>query len=208
MEDLKNPFKIAITCVLILFSPLCRIKAQDYLLGVRGGTSFERDAGRFQQVDVFGAKYLPWLWGWDNGLNLRPRWGVSAGWLNNEGRDEFVGTTGLALDLCVGKFPVTLEAGASFTALSRSQFPDRDLGGLVSIHRGGRSELACYKTMHTRLAVSTHVQRRHLQARPGLKPPNAFVQLFILGLYYFCQRIWRASSGIEAFGKYGIMRGV
>lgn len=132
----KNSFQIAIACVLVSVSPVCRAKAQNYLIGVRGGTSFECDAGRFQQGDVFGAKYLPWLWGWGNGLNLKPRWDASAGWLNNEGREAFVGTTGPALELRVGKFPVTLEAGAAFTALSRSQFPDRDLGGWFQFTEG------------------------------------------------------------------------
>jgi hypothetical protein len=104
-------------------------EAQNYLVGVRGGTSFESDAGDFQQVDVFASKYLPWLWGVKDGWNLKPRWEASAGLLHDDGRQGFVGTTGPVLELRAGKFPVTLEGGVSLTALSRYQFHDRDLGG-------------------------------------------------------------------------------
>jgi hypothetical protein len=125
----KNSFKIVIIHALVLFSAVCRIQAQDYLAGVRGGTTFQNEAGDFQQVDVFAAKYLPWLWGFRDGLNLKPLWEASAGWLDNNGSEGFVGTTGPELELRVKEFPVTLEAGASLAAMSRYQFPDRNLGG-------------------------------------------------------------------------------
>lgn len=106
-----------------------RTQAQNYLAGVRSGTTFEKDAGNFQEVDVFAARYLPWTWGIGDGWNLKPRLEASAGWLHDEGQEGFVGTTGPVLELRQGKFPVTLEGGVSLSALSRSDFPDRDLGG-------------------------------------------------------------------------------
>jgi hypothetical protein len=102
---------------------------QDYLVGVRGGSSFEGDAGNFQQVDVFAGRYLPWLWGSQNGLNFKPRVEVSAGWLHDQGDSGFVGTLGPVIELRIKKFPVTLEGGISLTDLSRSDFPQRNLGG-------------------------------------------------------------------------------
>jgi len=107
----------------------CRSQAQDYLVGVRGGSSFEGDAGDFQQMDVYAGRYLPWLWGSTNGLYCKPRWEASAGWLHDEGKEGVVVTTGPVIELRVKKFPVTLEGGVYLSALSRYQFPDRDLGG-------------------------------------------------------------------------------
>lgn len=104
-------------------------EAQNYVVGVRAGTSFETDAGNFQQADVYAGKYLPWLWGHTNGLNLKPRWEVSAGCLHNEGKQGVVGTTGPVIEVRIKNFPLTLEGGVSLSALSQYQFPDRDLGG-------------------------------------------------------------------------------
>jgi Lipid A 3-O-deacylase (PagL) len=119
----------SIICLLVLFSLVGQIKAQNYLVGVRGGSSFESDAGEFQQADLFAAKYLPWLWGSKDRLTLKPRWEASVGFLHDDGQQGFVGTTGPVIELRVGKLPVTLEGGISLTALSRFEFPDRDLGG-------------------------------------------------------------------------------
>lgn len=108
---------------------ICRGNAQTYLVGVRGGASFGKNPGNFQEADVFTGIYLPWLWGYQNGLNLKPRVEGSVGWLNNEGDSAFVGTLGPVLELRKGNFPVTLEGGVSLSALSRSDFPQRNLGG-------------------------------------------------------------------------------
>jgi hypothetical protein len=127
MRCLKQYEAISFAALLIFIT--CRTEAREYLVGVRGGTSFENDAGNFQQVDVFKGMYLPWSWGSQDGLNLKPRVEGSAGWLDNEGNSGFVGTPGPVAELRLGKFPVTLEGGVSLSALSRSDFPDRNLGG-------------------------------------------------------------------------------
>ena len=121
-------YKTVTVAALIIISA-CRIQAQQYIAGVRGGASFGKNPGNFQEADVFTGMYLPWLWGSQNGLNLKPRVEVSAGWLNNEGDSAFVGTLGPAVELREGKFPVTLDGGVSLSALSRSDFPERNLGG-------------------------------------------------------------------------------
>ncbi|HUA67270.1 MAG TPA: acyloxyacyl hydrolase [Candidatus Saccharimonadales bacterium] len=124
---LRRMMKFAVT--VLLLSLAFHSDAQNYLAGVRGGTSFEKDAGNFQQVDVFAGRYLPWLWGGTNGLNIKPRWEASAGCLHNEGKEAAVGTTGPVFEMRIKNFPLTVEGGVSLSALSRSDFPDRDLGG-------------------------------------------------------------------------------
>ena len=125
----KNSFSTAITCVLILFWTAFHVKAQNYLVGVRGGASFENDAGDFQEAEVFSGIYLPWSWGHLNGLNLKPRLEASAGLLDNKGDSGFAGSLGPLIELRMGSFPVTLEGGVALTALSRADFPSRNLGG-------------------------------------------------------------------------------
>jgi hypothetical protein len=129
MKYFKKYAKLGFAGFILLNLLITRAQAQDYLAGVRGGATFMGDAGNFQQVDVYVARYLSWTWGPNDGLNLKPRWEGSAGWLDNNGREGFVGTTGPVLELREGKFPVTLEGGVSLSALSRSDFPDRNLGG-------------------------------------------------------------------------------
>lgn len=113
----------------IIILVICRGKAQTCLVGVRGGTSFQNNAGNFQEVDAFGGMYLPWLWGSQDGLHLKPRVEGSAGWLDNRGDGGFIGTVGPVLELRKGRFPLTLEGGVSLCVLSRSDFPDKNLGG-------------------------------------------------------------------------------
>lgn len=124
-----NIREMKFAAAVFLLSLACHGEAQDYLAGVRGGSSFESDAGDFQQVDIYAGRYLPWLWGYKNGLNFKPRWEASAGWLHNEGKEGFVGTTGPVIEMRIKNFPVMVEGGISLSALSRHQFPDRDLGG-------------------------------------------------------------------------------
>ena len=120
---------IKFAVMVFLLSLLCHGDAQNYLVGVRGGTSFQSNAGKFQQVDVYAGRYLPWLWGSTNGLNFKPRWEASAGWLHNEGEEGVVLTTGPVIEIRVKKFPVTVEGGIYLSALSRYNFPDKDIGG-------------------------------------------------------------------------------
>lgn len=120
--------KVVILFVL-LFSRACYVGAQDYLVGARGGSSFETDAGIFRQADIFAGWNLPWHWDPCLGLNLKPRVEASAGCLSGGQEDGFVGTLGPVVELNEGKIPVTLEGGVSPTLLSRYDFSERDLGG-------------------------------------------------------------------------------
>jgi hypothetical protein len=121
--------KKILVLLLLLLSIAGHVKAQDYLVGVRGGASFESDAGYFRQADVFAGRYLPWQWDSYFGLSFKPRIEASAGWLSGGSEDGFVGTLGPVIELRKGKFPVTLEGGVSPTLLSRYNFNEKDLGG-------------------------------------------------------------------------------
>jgi hypothetical protein len=121
--------KRILVLLLLLLSIADRVGAQDYLVGVRGGTSFQSNAGYFRQADVFAGRYLPWQWDSYFGLSFKPRVEASAGWLSGGSEDGFVGTLGPVIELREGKFPVTLEGGVSPTLLSRYNFSDKDLGG-------------------------------------------------------------------------------
>jgi hypothetical protein len=123
--------KKVIVLLLLLLSILGHVRAQDYLVGVRGGSSFESDAGYFRQADVFAGRNLPWQWDSYLGLSFKPRVEASAGWLSGGQQDGFVGTLGPVIELREGKIPVTLEGGASPTLLSRYNFSERDLGAVV-----------------------------------------------------------------------------
>jgi len=114
---------------IFLFTSACHGQAQDYLVGVRGGASFQSNAGDFRQVDVYAGRYLPWLWGSTNGFSFKPRWEASVGWLNDKGEDGVVGTTGPVIEMRYKKCPITLEGGIYLSGLSRYQFPDKDIGG-------------------------------------------------------------------------------
>jgi hypothetical protein len=120
---------LGLTATIFLFTSACRSEAQNYLVGVRAGSSFEGDAGEFQEVDAFGGVYLPWLWGKKDGFNLKLRVDASAGCLIDRGEEGFIGSLGPALELHEGNFPVSIEGGVSLTGLSQSNFQDRDLGG-------------------------------------------------------------------------------
>jgi hypothetical protein len=118
-----------IVMFLLLFSMAAHLPAQDYLIGVRGGSSFQSNAGYFRQADVFADRNLPWQWDTYFGLSLKPRVEGSLGWLSGGTQDGFVGTLGPVVELRQGKFPLTLDGGASPTILSRYNFSEKDIGG-------------------------------------------------------------------------------
>lgn len=115
---------------LLLFLMAVRSDAQEYLAGVRGGYSFLDTSHFFVQTEAFAGANLPWDWNLlGSGFWLKPRVEISAGVLNNQDQEAFIGTAGPVLELRKGKFPVTLVGGVSPTFLSRHRFPSRDLGG-------------------------------------------------------------------------------
>jgi hypothetical protein len=123
-------FKILkFTMMFFVLSPAWSGKAQDYLVGVRGGTSLDSHVGYFRQTDIFVDRYLPWEWNSYFGLSFKPRVEASMGWLDGGSQNGVVGTMGPVIELREGKFPVTLEGGVSLSGLSRYDFSQKNLGG-------------------------------------------------------------------------------
>ena len=122
-------FKVVnLTATLLFCSIATRIEAQDYLVGVRGGVSVS-DPGYFRQVEAFAGRNLPWQWHTPFNLRITSRVEGSAGWLSAGSQGGFIGTLGPVIELREGKFPLTLEGGASPTCLSKYNFHERDIGG-------------------------------------------------------------------------------
>jgi lipid A 3-O-deacylase len=122
--------QLSITMAILLCSIAGRSEAQDYLVGLRAGTSFENnDSLDFRQVEAYAGVNLPWEWHTYWGLSFKPRVEGSAGILNEEDQNGFVGTLGPVIELRHGKFPVTFEFGASPTYLSKYNFNILNIGG-------------------------------------------------------------------------------
>ena len=119
---------MSIACALGLFSSANSVKAQVYI-GLRGGTSLDDCAGYFRQTEVFSGIDLPWQWEPGFNWSLTPRIEASAGWLSGGSKDGFIGTLGPAMELRKGRFPLTLEGGASPTFISRYKYGEKDFGG-------------------------------------------------------------------------------
>lgn len=124
-----RPGKVVLALVCLLFLPALPGEAQDYLVGIRSGTSLDQHPGYFRQTDVFVGKYLPWDWNSYFGLSFKPRVEASMGWLDGGSLDGVVGSAGLVIEMREKNFPVTLEGGISPTGLSRYVFNDKDIGG-------------------------------------------------------------------------------
>jgi len=104
-------------------------EAQDiWSVGTRGGVSFNSSLHRFSQAEAFADMNLPWHWDFYSDWRFQPGLDASAGWLNGEHANAFVGTVGPVLELRKGTFPLVLEGGSSPTLLSRDRFGSRDFG--------------------------------------------------------------------------------
>jgi hypothetical protein len=113
--------------VFTLSSMACHSEAQDYLVGMRGGSSFGNGGQSFQQVEAYAGRNLPWRWDHSD-WRLQSRLEISAGWFGDEHADAFIGTLGPVVELSKGNFPLSLEGGVSPAYLSRYQFAEKDFG--------------------------------------------------------------------------------
>lgn len=111
-----------------LFLIVSHGKAQDFFAGARGGVSFENTQGHFDQAEAFAGWKAPWRWDFYSDWVLRPGVEGSAGGITGHGQNAFVGTLGPMAELRYGKFPVSLEGGASPTWLNCSVFGPTDFG--------------------------------------------------------------------------------
>jgi hypothetical protein len=156
----------------------CLLSAQDFLaVGARGGFSFNVAQHRFQKAEGFADFDLPWHWDFYSRWRLQPRFELSAGDLNNQHANAFIGTAGLLAELRPGKFPFALEGGSSPTLISRYQFGGMNFGERFQFttHVG----LAWYLTER----VSIGYRFEHM-SNAGLASPNPGLNLEMLELTY------------------------
>ena len=152
--------------------------AQDiWSVGTRGGVSFNSSVHRFSQAEAFGDMYLPWHWDFYSNWRLQPALDASAGWLNGEHANAFVGTVGPVLELHKGTFPLVLEGGSSPTLLSRNRFGSRDFGEAFQF------------TSHIGLAwdITDHIRvgyRFQHMSNAGISNPNPGLNVQMLTVSY------------------------
>jgi len=161
-----------------LFLWVGQANAQDFLtVGARGGFSINSYSHRFQQAEAFAQFDLPWQWNFYSDWVLNPRIDVSAGYLNSQDINAFVGTAGPLLELRKGKFPLALEGGSSPTILSQYHFGNSDLGEdfQFTSHIG----LTWYITDH----LSFGYRFQHM-SNAGLAKPNPGLNVEMLELSY------------------------
>ncbi len=96
--------------------------------GVRSGFTMRPANDRFVQTELFGELNLPWKWRWGEHWCLSPQLEASAGWLNRQHADAFIGSLGPQLRLRRNTCALELVGGLNLTYLSRSTFGDWDLG--------------------------------------------------------------------------------
>jgi hypothetical protein len=124
---LKNGHRtIRFTVSFLLIVAVCRVRAQDFFAGVRGGASLD-DNAEFREAEAFGGLYFC-RWHIYSNWFLRPGADGSVGWVGNRNDNAFIGTLGPLAELGKGRFPLTLEGGAAPTFLSRHHFSSRDFG--------------------------------------------------------------------------------
>ncbi len=125
---LKNGRRtVHFTFSFIIVFVVCRTRAQDFFAGARGGASLDDGGARYRQAEAFGG-ILGWHWHFVSNWYLRPGADASLGCLTDGNNNGFVGTIGPLVELGKGRFPITVEAGAAPTFLSRHHFSSRNFG--------------------------------------------------------------------------------
>lgn len=161
-----------------LMASVWRVPAQEFwTVGTRGGLSFNGNENRFQQVEAFADMNLPWKWDFYSDWRFQPRIDASAGWLEGEHADAFIGTAGPLVELRKGTFPLALEGGFSPTILSRDRFGSRDFGERFQFtsHIG--------LIWHVTEQISVGYRFQHM-SNAGIANPNPGLNLQMLELSY------------------------
>ena len=175
---MKSPSTIYF-CISISLLLAWSAQAQGFKLegaGARGG--FQADSRfEFHQAEAFVDWALPWALALGKHWNLRSGLDASAGWLGDSKLSGGIAAVGPTLTLTHKSFPLFVEGGSSPTALTRSEFTDKDFGinfGFTS-HIG----LGWDVTAHWRLAY-----RFQHMSNAGLASSNPGLNLHMFALSY------------------------
>jgi hypothetical protein len=97
--------------------------------GLRYGSSYASSrTHEFRQAEAFFNWNLPWQWRFAENWSVQPQAALTLGWLQQRHSGGFVGSLGPDFVLRRNNFPITLVAGAAFTALGRTTFEARNFG--------------------------------------------------------------------------------
>ena len=146
-------------------------------VGARYGFPTDDRGQGFNQVEAFMNWNLPWQWELGPDWRLQSRFDLSVGWLGRERFDSALATLGPSLVLSDKWLPVSLEAGASVTGLSRDEFGTKDLGGnfQFTTHAGLIWDFAAH------LRVGYRFQH---MSNAGIRSPNPGLNLHVFAVSY------------------------
>jgi len=146
-------------------------------VGIRFGFYPYGDVEDFHAGDIFANWTLPWGWDLNPVWHLQTRLDGSAGWLGEDGKDAAVFSLGPSFCLSRYNVPLSFEIGASPTALTRTDFPGKDLGFPVQF--ASHAALNLNLGSHVRL-----IYRLQHMSNGGLAKPNPGLNLHMFGVSY------------------------
>jgi hypothetical protein len=151
------------------------------VMGVRYGFSASSLDDPFHQSELYLNLDLPsrrpWRLQGESGWLCQTRIDFSAGALNGQSQNGFIGSVGPAFHIGNLNFPLFFDAGSSFTYLSRHEFGPTDFGAALQFttHVGLRLRLTSKLTLAYRL--------QHMSTA-GQSKPNPGLDLHNLGIDY------------------------
>ena len=131
----------------------------------------------FSQAEAFVNWNLPWQWKPGADWRLQSRLDASAGWLGRGRSDAALITLGPTLVLRDKWLPLSLEAGASLTGLSRYEFGSKDLGSLFQF----TSHIGLNWDFAEHLRVGYRFQH---MSNAGIREPNPGLNLHVFAVSY------------------------
>ena len=159
---------ISIAFSLLLLTVARACADDEFLAGIRGGVSLYGGSDHFSQIETVAAWRPRCQWDFYSNWSLGFRVEGSAGWINGQGVDAFIGTLGPVIELRKGNFPVILEGGVSPTLLSRYRFGTMSFGDdfQFTSHIGLRWEITKHFSVAWQIQHMSNASIAH--PNPGL----------------------------------------
>jgi len=145
--------------------------------GLRAGFSTRPANDRFVQTELFTDWNLPWNLDWDKNWRLQSQLELSAGWLNRQHADAFVGSLGPQLRLRRNALQLQFTAGVNLTLLSRHAFGDWNLGSPVQF----TSHAGLHWSLNPRWEIGYRLQH---MSNGGFRQPNPGLNLHMFSVSY------------------------
>ena len=179
----KDTFHRTIVVRCLVFSALLAgadAWADDFRIesvGARGGASMYQTGNRLSEAEAFVDFNLPWRWDLGKEWSLQTKLNSSIGWFGGGNDNAVIGSVGPALQLFPPSFPLSLEAGASPTLMSRDVFGNINMGTYFQFTTYIGFDLDV--TKHIRLGY----RFQHI-SNAGLSQHNPGINMNMLALSY------------------------